>query len=166
MTMSAVDFDPMAYVENDTAPPAKLAKVAKDTETFAAFAAFANPLPPEIVDGLGSLQTMRAPRWAGTDRWRVFVSDALWLADSGVAADALGRGWTATDLWGASADDEWQSLAAWINGRRDEHGRACLLLTEIRGERSMPYAVHVSDGRHAWHYLQPAPADARPVWTI
>ena len=121
-------------------------------------------LSPSVVSGLRRLRTMRPPRWATPERWQVFVADALWLADFGVAADALVRGWTETDIWGASRDEEWQSLAAWINGRRDEHGRACILLTEIRGDRTLPYAVHVRDGRHSWHYIAPAPGDARPAW--
>lgn len=164
--MSAVDFDPMAYVENNGPPSAKVAKVAKDTQTFAGFATFANRLPSETADGLRRLQAMKAPRWATSERWRVFVSDALWLAERGLITDALERGWALVDLLGVSGDDDWQSLATWINGRRDEYGQACLLLTEIRGDRSLPYAVHVRNGRHSWHYRQPAPADAVLPWTM
>lgn len=123
-------------------------------------------LPPPIADGLRRLRSMRPPRWATGERWRVFVLDALWLAERGLIADALERGWELVDLLGVSGDDDWQSLATWINGRRDEYGQACLLLTEIRGDRSLPYAVHVRDGRHSWHYRQPAPADAVLPWTM
>lgn len=122
-------------------------------------------LPRPIVEGLHRLSAARVPRWTNADRWGVFVSDARWLADYGIALDAIGRGWSPVDLFGISRDESWQSLAAWINGRRDEHGRACILLTEIRCDRSLPYAVHARDGRHCWHYPEPAPADARLPWT-
>lgn len=123
-------------------------------------------LPHPIVDGLNRLSAVRVPRWTNADRWGVFISDARWLVDYGVALDAIGRGWSPVDLFGISRDESWQSLAGWINGRRDEHGRACILLTEIRGDRSLPYAVHARDGRHCWHYLERAPADARLAWTM
>ena len=116
--------------------------------------------------GLKRLEAMRAPRWAGPDRWRVFVSDVRWLCDTGMVAAALGQGWSLVDLFGVSGDEQWQCLAAWIGGRRDEHGRACYLLTEIRGDRTLPYAVHVQGGGHSWHYCDTAPADARLAWSI
>lgn len=122
--------------------------------------------PRVVVMGLRRLEAMRAPRWAGPDRWRVFVSDVRWLCDTGMVAAALGQGWSLVDLFGVSADEQWQCLAAWIGGRRDEYGRACYLLTEIRGDRTLPYAVHVRDGAHCWHYCDTAPADARLAWSI
>lgn len=125
-----------------------------------------NSLPADTATGVQRLQRMQPVGGVPRDTWRAYVADALWLVESGAAADALGQGWTAVDLFGISADGDWQCLAAWINGRRDDHGRACLLLTEIRGDRSLPYAVHVRDGRHSWHYRQPAPADAVLPWTM
>lgn len=122
--------------------------------------------PRVVVMGLKRLEAMRAPRWAGPDRWRVFVGDVRWLCDTGMVAAALGQGWSLVDLFGVSGDEQWQCLAAWIGGRRDEHGRACYLLTEIRGDRTLPYAVHVRDGGHSWHYCDTAPADARLAWSI
>lgn len=170
--MSFLDFDAREYLESGSPTPAKVAnpaKVGAATEqrgqSLATLAALAG-LPPEISEGLARLRTMRAPRWTKAERWRVFVGDAGWLADAGIAADALNRGWSPLDLWGVSGDDSWQSLAAWIDGRRDEHGRACVLLTEIRGDRQLPYAVHASQGRHSWHYPAPAPASAVLPWTI
>src|SRR3546814_892790 len=88
-------------------------------------------------------------------------ADAVWLVDYGVAADALSRGWSPLDLFGVSADEEWQSLAAWIGGTRDEFNRACVLLQEIRGGRTLLYAVQALTSQRRWHYLDPAPPDAR-----
>lgn len=119
-----------------------------------------------ILDGVDRLKAMTLPRGMPPTVWRTYVADARYLAHHGVAAAALGKGWTALDLFGISTDEQWQCLAAWIGGRRDEHGQACLLLTEIRGDRSLPYAVHVRDGRHSWHYRQTPPADAVLPWTM
>lgn len=163
--MGFLDFDASRYLETEDAPPAKVAKVAKDGAGLAALATLA-ALPSEITDGAAKLPTMRAPRWTSSDRWRLFVGDVAWLCESGVAADAIRQGWTPLDLFGVSRDEQWQSLAAWIGGRRDEYGRACCLLTEIRGDRTLPYAVHARDGSHCWHYCGTAPADARLAWSI
>ena len=164
--MGAVDFDPMAYVENEACPVAELAKVAKVEATSAASAASATPPLPDIAVGLRKLETMRAPRWAGAERWRVFVADVRWLSDSGMVAAAMGQGWSLVDLFGVSGDEQWQCLAAWIGGRRDDHGRACYLLTEIRGERSLPYAVQAAGTSRRWHYPEPAPSDAMLPWSM
>jgi hypothetical protein len=96
----------------------------------------------------------------------VFVGDVRWLCDSGMVTTALSQGWSLVDLFGVSSDEQWQCLAAWIAGRRDEYGRACCLLTEIRGDRTLPYAVHARGGSHCWHYCGTAPADARLAWSI
>jgi len=122
--------------------------------------------PPDIAAGARRL-ALRGPRCGiPLPVWRRFAADALWLVEHGVASDALARGWTAIDLFGASADDQWQSLAAWISGRRGDHGRACILLTEHRGDRSLPYAVLVNNGSHSWHYPDPPPDDARLAWEL
>src|SRR3546814_9494998 len=107
---------------------------------------------------------MRPPLSLPRDLWGVFVADAVWLVDYGVAADALSRGWSPLDLFGVSADEEWQSLAAWIGGTRDEFNRACVLLQEIRGGRTLLYAVQALTSQRRWHYLDPAPPDARLAW--
>jgi hypothetical protein len=164
--MGAVDFDPMVYVESEARPVAELAEVAKVSPTSATSAASANPPPSEIADGLRKLETMRAPRWAGGERWRVFVSDVRWLCDTGMVAAALGQGWSLVDLFGVSGDEQWQCLAAWIGGRRDDHGRACYLLTEIRADRTLPYAVQAAGTSRRWHYPEPAPSDAVLPWSM
>lgn len=123
-------------------------------------------LPPALVEGIRKLRSMRPPRSLPRKLWAVFVADAVWLADYGVAADALSQGWTPLDLFGVSADEEWQSLAAWIGGRRDEFNRACILLQEIRGERKLLYAVQSLTAQRRWHYPDPAPPDARLAWKI
>src|SRR3546814_3105888 len=109
---------------------------------------------------------MRPPLSLPRDLWGVFVADAVWLVDYGVAADALSRGWSPLDLLGVSADEEWQSLAAWIGGTRDEFNRACVLLQEIRGGRTLLYTVQALTSQRRWHYLDPAPPDARLAWTM
>ncbi|WP_298020750.1 hypothetical protein [uncultured Parasphingopyxis sp.] len=66
---------------------------------------------------------MSAPRaamgWGGL--WRQVVADALWLAGSGYAAQALALGWKPLHLFGAVDDpmsDARPGLAVWLNGSR------------------------------------------------
>ncbi|MGN6690103.1 MAG: hypothetical protein ACTHJU_04075 [Sphingopyxis sp.] len=119
-----------------------------------------------ILDGVDRLKVMAMPRGMPPTVWRNFVTDARWLAHHGVAADALCQGWTTLDLFGISRDEQWQCLAAWIGGRRDEFNRACILLREMRGEDTRLYATQSLSGSRRWHYPDPAPADAVLPWTI
>lgn len=125
----------------------------------------AQTLSPDILDGLARLGSMSAPRGIPAAVWRAYVGDALWLAHEGVAAEAMAQGWSAIDLFGISADEQWQCLAAWIGGRRDDRGRACFLLREVTDPRRRLYAVHASRGRHSWHFAETAPPDARLPWS-
>ena len=170
--MGFLDFDAREYLEPEGPDPAKVANPAKvdpqtgaAPQTLATLAALAG-LPPEISDGVAKLRTMRAPRWASSDRWRVFVADAVWLMDSGVAVDALGQGWTPLDIFGVSRDEQWQCLAAWIDGNRDEFNRACILLREMRGDQTRLYATQALTGKRRWHYPDTAPDDAVLPWTM
>lgn len=175
--MGFLDFDAREYLKPEGSPPAKVANPAKvepapstapapvPAKTLATLAALAD-LPPDIADGVAKLRAMRAPRWTTAERWRVFVGDAAWLIDSGVAADALGQGWTPLDLFGVSADEQWQCLCAWMEGKRDEFNRAVILLREMRGDQTRLYATQALSGRRRWHYPDPAPKDARLAWTI
>ena len=123
-------------------------------------------LPATIVMGVRRLQAMKPPGCLPAQLWPVFVADAVWLVEYGVAADALEQGWTALDLFGISADEQWQCLAAWIGGRRDEFNRACILLREMRGYQTRLYATQALTGKRRWHYPDPGPADAVLPWTM
>jgi hypothetical protein len=172
--MGFLDFDPTQYLDGEVGDAAKVANPAKvdllseppnPAKTLADLAALA-VIPTDINAGIDRLQTLRAPRWCKSERWRLFVSDVVWLRDYGVAADAMRQGWTALDLFGVSGDEEWQSLAAWIEGKRDEFNRACILLREIRGERTLLYAVQALTASRRWHYPDPAPLDAKLPWMM
>lgn len=162
--MGFLDFDASRYLESGEPPPAKVAKAAKAEAGLATLAALAD-LPSSISEGAAKLATMRAPRWTTADRWRLFVGDVSWLCECGVAAEALGQGWSPLDLFGVSRDEQWESLAAWIGGRRDEFNRACILLREMRSDRTLLYATQSISGKRRWHYPDPAPADAKLPWT-
>lgn len=126
----------------------------------------ASPALREIVAGVERLRLMPAPRKIPRATWSAFVDDAQALVFHGIAGEALAKGWAAIDLFGISSDETWQSLAAWIGGRRDDHGRACYLLTEIRGERTLPYAVQAAGTSRRWHYPEPTPSDAVLPWSM
>lgn len=124
------------------------------------------PLPAAIVMGVRRLKAMKCPRSLPSRLWPVFVADVVWLVDYGIAADAIDQGWTPLDLFGVSQDEQWQCLAAWIGGRRDEFNRACILLREMRGDQTRLYATQSLTGKRRWHYPDPAPADAVLPWTM
>ena len=123
-------------------------------------------LPDDIASGVQRLQRMQPAGGVPRAVWRTYAADAQWLVESGVATDAIGQGWSPLDLFGISRDEQWQCLAAWIGGRRDEFARACVLLQEIRGERTLLYAVQALTTSRRWHYPEPAPADAVLPWTM
>lgn len=118
-----------------------------------------------ILDGVDRLKAMTLPRGMPQTVWRTYVADARWLAHHGVAAEALSQGWSSLDLFGVSRDEDWQCLAAWIGGRRDELNRACILLREMRADRTLLYATQSISGERRWHYADPAPVDAVLPWT-
>lgn len=72
-------------------------------------------------NGIGScvlrLQAMPAPNFSGFSIWPRLVADAVWLHESGRAAEAMAAGWSVPELFGWSATT-WQSLAFWLNGAR------------------------------------------------
>lgn len=119
-----------------------------------------------ILDGVDRLRAMSLPRGMPPTVWRTYVADARWLAHHGVAAEALSQGWTALDLFGISRDEQWQCLAAWVGGRRDEFNRACILLREMRADKTLLYATQSISGKRRWHYPDPAPADAVLPWMM
>ena len=119
-----------------------------------------------ILDGVDRLKAMKLPRGMPPMVWSTYVADARWLAHHGVAAEALSQGWTALDLFGISRDEQWQCLAAWVGGRRDEFNRACILLREMRADKTLLYATQSISGKRRWHYPDPAPADAVLPWTM
>jgi hypothetical protein len=106
-------------------------------------------LPSEMATGLALLRRSSAPVGLNAAIWRGVVADALRLADDGWAANALGLGWAALDLFGASVDPEGDpdadGLAARLCGRRvlaicssfatveDDSGGRCYL---YRGDTS------------------------------
>lgn len=63
------------------------------------------------------LQAMPAPNFSGFSIWPRLVADAVWLHESGRAADAMAAGWSVPELFGWSATT-WQSLTLWLNGSR------------------------------------------------
>jgi len=126
----------------------------------------ASPAILDIVAGVERLRLMPAPRRMPRATWGAFVDDAEALLFHGIAGEALSKGWSAIDLFGISADEQWQSLTAWIAGRRDDCNRPCILLSEIRGDRTLRYAVQAVGTSRRWHYPEPAPADAVLPWSM
>ncbi|MDF2495068.1 hypothetical protein [Sphingomonas sp.] len=78
-------------------------------------------LPTELVRGIASLFRQRAPLITKPDVWPVIVGDALYLASTGWAVDALALGWHPLELFGCSAsargDDDRLGLAGRLDGR-------------------------------------------------
>lgn len=79
-------------------------------------------LPPDIVAGLGLLQSMPAPRITRPEVWAGIVADAVRLGRDGWAAQALGLGWDPLQLWGCSpvpsGNADHDGLTVWLEGRR------------------------------------------------
>jgi hypothetical protein len=109
-------------------------------------------LPRELSEGLAALLVMPRPNMAEPEVWTTIVSDAVWLAESGWALQALKLGWEVRELFGVSADAGWQSLAVWLDGRRP------LLI----GERT---AFVDKDGWRAIFNRRPA-AEAILLWEV
>lgn len=63
------------------------------------------------------LQSMPAPNFSGFSIWPRLVADAVWLHESGRAAEAMAAGWSVPELFGWSATT-WQSLTVWLGGTR------------------------------------------------
>lgn len=70
-----------------------------------------------IEAGILRLRSMPAPNFAGFTIWPRLVADAMWLHESGRAADAIVSGWTVSELFGWSATT-WQSMTVWLAGAR------------------------------------------------
>jgi hypothetical protein len=75
-------------------------------------------LPPAIRMGLNSLRLNRPPRITNPEVWSVIVADAAGIASEGWARMALALGWHPLDLFGCSADGDFEGLAVWLAGRR------------------------------------------------
>lgn len=79
-------------------------------------------LPADIATGLKRLGVMGVPRGADPRAWALAVKDAGRLVDQGFAAQALGLGWSALDLFGGqvdkAGDPHADGLATWLQGRR------------------------------------------------
>jgi hypothetical protein len=78
-------------------------------------------LPDDLTAALRRLETLPPPRKIErAANWRGVVADAMTLARDRWAAKAMALGWTAGDLFGVGARDDWdfQGLAVWLDGRR------------------------------------------------
>ena len=82
-------------------------------------------LPDDLHAGLIRLRTMVPPNVTHPEVWPVIVADAGVIASGGWARMALALGWHPLDLFGCSADGDYEGLAVWLAGRRpvliDEH---------------------------------------------
>lgn len=67
--------------------------------------------------GILRLQSMPAPNFSGFSIWPRLVADAVWLHESGRAAEAMAAGWSVPEVFGWSATT-WQSLTFWLNNAR------------------------------------------------
>lgn len=78
-------------------------------------------LPIDLVRGIARLYQQPAPRVTKPDVWPVIVADALYLATTGWALDALALGWHPLELFGCVAavdgDDNRLGLAGRLDGR-------------------------------------------------
>jgi hypothetical protein len=78
-------------------------------------------LPDDLATALRRLERMPPPRkLQRPQNWGGVVADAMTLARDRWAAKAIALGWTAGDLFGVGARDDWdfQGLAVWLDGRR------------------------------------------------
>jgi hypothetical protein len=78
-------------------------------------------LPHDLAAALRRLETLQPPRKIErSENWQGVVAGAMMLAREGWAAKALALGWTAGDLFGVGARDDWdfQGLAVWLDERR------------------------------------------------
>lgn len=76
-------------------------------------------LPADLMDGIGKLRSGWQPRRIKATEWRPVVDDVRRLVTNGWAANALGLGWSAHDVFGIGpgGGNEWLSLAVWLDGR-------------------------------------------------
>ena len=78
-------------------------------------------LPTDLVRGIARLHRQPAPRVTKPDVWPVIVGDALYLATTGWASDALALGWHPLELFGCATavegDDDRLGLAGRLDGR-------------------------------------------------
>ena len=95
-----------------------MANVAQAPRAISAISANSGPNGTnDIGPAILRLQSMPAPNFAGFTIWPGIVADAVWLHESGRAAEALAACWTTPELFGWSLTS-WQSLTVWLNGSR------------------------------------------------
>jgi hypothetical protein len=83
-------------------------------------APLATALPRQLLEGLERLHRSPPPARRPVAAWRAVTADALALAQSGWALDALALGWNPLDLFGCSMDGgaAFAGLAVWLEGDR------------------------------------------------
>lgn len=98
-----------------------MANVAQAPRANSAISASRGANGTNDTNGIGAailrLQSMPAPNFAGFAIWPSLVADAVWLHESGRAAEAVAAGWSVPELFGWSATT-WQSLTLWLNSAR------------------------------------------------
>lgn len=140
--------------------PANAAKVANfpvdyvdPRQRLAGLATLAD-LPADIRAGVDRLKTTRPPNLIHPEVWPVAVADAVYLVESGWAARALAKEWTALHLFGvvvsSGGDPHSDGLAVWLRGRR--------IVAMIDG------CVAVEDGRGRAFYSRREQVGARLIW--
>ena len=98
-----------------------MANVAQAPRANSAISANRGSTGTNDTNGIGlailRLQSMPAPNFSGLAIWPRLVADAVWLHESGRAAEAMAAGWSVPELFGWSATT-WQSLTLWLNSAR------------------------------------------------
>lgn len=109
--MFASRFDMSSFIDREHS--AKAATVANPdaSATSATLAGF------DIEQGISKLAAMPCPHSSLLARWPSIVADAVWLLETGKAAQAIAAGWTVIELFGWSGSS-WRSMATWLNGVR------------------------------------------------
>lgn len=112
-------------------------------------------LPPEVLRGLTWLANAPPPARVDHERWPQTVADAKMIAADGWADKAMGLGWSALDLFGASTtgSEYGDGLAAWLRGR------SLLALAET-------WAVARDDHGNRHYFNRPRGEGARLLWTL
>ncbi len=114
-------------------------------------------LPSVIVSGLKRLADMGAPKGADPRAWRLAFKDAAALAGEGFAAQALGLGWSALDLFGGqlkrTGDPQADGLAVWLQGRK---------VLAVTADHAI--ASDANGGRH--FFIRPRAPGASLMWAL
>ena len=109
--MVASRFDMSSFIEQEHF--AKAANNAKPDD-LAALATLAGFGGERLISKLSAMPCQVPAMMA---LWPALVDDAVWLHESGKAAEAFDAGWSEIELFGWSASS-WQSLTVWLNGAR------------------------------------------------